>query len=505
MQPGPKANKGTTAGNKQKKIHERITGSKLNVYGEKGDGIAEGVRVNAEQLMDPDCVFFLPCGTAARVTGTHYRREIVVSPENADEEFSGVITLRPSLNEFLKINTQNGSPIDVTSAVLVGKDFEGVIPKVEIVLDDYYFPCFLVKDSSGNIIGESSLTQVNRLDVHGQDPITGVWRRGYYNSIKSKCGASANCTYQNLIYYENGAPTKACTIIVGQVDENADFTFSATTTSSEGNTSGAFDTLLGVDGIATTYAIRATTDMQGVEFQVRARIESLDLTDFDPVDYFLEPQVLSDEIYQTLKEHNTGLRMSAASLLCGFRGSDQANAGLIGVARVPEGTAIPSGSAQDVYNWIATLPYDAYTGPAKQGGHTFWLPKTLRDIMFKKRADTLDSSNFLVIAFIVPPTSAGQVPSFSIVAKSTWEWIYASQSLPQFVAPPGWSYLEALYAVLGRFNPSGENPNHMAKVKKIAREAAKNPALQDLARRALQLGITVAKKTLPALIAGVAV
>lgn len=504
VQPGPKVNKGTSQGRKQGKIHERLSTIKSSSYKTKGNQLDEGVRVNAEQLMEPDCVFFLPCGTAQRVTGTHYRREVVVSPVDSAVEFSGVVTLRPTYDEFLKINTVNGSPIAVSGASFAGIDFVG-LEGVKVVLDNFYFPAFSVLDSTGNKIGLSTLRQVDDFTKWGQNPSDGSWHRGYVSEVDSLCLTSDNANFSNLVYHQDGVTSnQACTIYVGQIDEAGNFVYSASAASGVGNTTGAFPSLTGTNGIATTYAIKATTDQLGETLQIRARIGSIDLTNFDPVDYLLEPQVGTDKVYSVLKEENTGHRMSAASLLCGFRGSDMNNAGIIGVARVPEGTPIPSGGAKAVYDWISALPYDNYTGPVKNGGHTFWMPKTLTDIKFKKRSDRLEESNMLVIAFVVPGSTAGQITQFSIVAKSTWEWIYASQSMPQFIAPPGWNYLEALYAVLGQYNPSGENPDHMRKIKTIAQKIASNPAVRELASRALQLSVQAAKKALPALIAGVA-
>jgi hypothetical protein len=485
---------------------DNLPRKKKGAYKDKIASIEEGVRVTGEQIMDPDCVMFLPCGTAARVTGTHYRREIVVTPDDSTEEFSGVVTLRPNIQEFLKINTVNGTAISVSGATFSGVDFPGSsFSNVPIVLDNWYFPAFNVLDSSGNKIGTSVMRQVERADCWAQDSVSGEWHRGYVSEVKSNCTASSNANYSNLVYGLSGATTAAaCTVFVGQIDENGDFVYFASTANAYGTTSGVFADLAGVPGIATTYAIRATTDQEGLEYAVRARIGSIDLTNFDPIDYYLEPQTTDDQIYNTLKLHNTGVRMSAASLLCGFRGSDMNNAGLIGVARVPEGTPVPNGTPRDVYDWIATLPYDNYTGKVEEGGHTFWIPKTLRDIVFKRKTDPLGESNMLIIAFVVPGSTAGQSPSFSIVAKSTWEWIYASQSMPQFRAPPGWAFLEALYAVLGAYNPSGCNPSHMKKIKDIARKIASNPVIKELGHKALQLAVEGGKKALPALIAGMA-
>lgn len=501
LQPGPKVKQGKR---KMMKIAAQSSGSK-HAANKAVDQIAEGIRITAEQVMDPDGVFFLPCGTAARVTGTHYRKENVLSPADPTEEFSGVIIQRPSLLEFLKINTLNGSPISVANASLAGRDGVPLIP-VEIVLDNFYFPAFEVQDSNGVRVGVSHLQQVERADCWAQSPETGEWIRGFINVVDANCTASTNCTYENLIYHTEGSTSNiACTMYVGQVDANGDFVFYASASSGSGNTGGAFADLAGVAGTGVSYAVKATTDVGGITMQVRSRIQLLDLTNFDPVDYFQQPQTITDAIYTTLRDNSTGLRLSAMSLRCTFEGSDMNNAGLIAVARVPEGTPIPSGTARDVYTWISSLPYDNYTGPVKNGGHVFWIPKTLRDITFKERADPLSHSNLLIMAFIVPGSSAGQITSLSIVSKSTWEWIYDSQSLPQFRAPPGWMFLEALYAVIGQYNPSGENPKHLAKIKEIAKRVMQNPAVRALGQQAMQLAVTTAAKQLPKLIAGVAV
>ena len=179
-----------------------------------------------------------------------------------------------------------------------------------------------------------------------------------------------------------------------------------------------------------------------------------------------------------------------------FRSVSQSRYGSVAIALVPESLNLPLDDPAACYAAISKLPYDKYTGPLKYGAHCFWRPATIRELLFSENnvRDPQAISNCIVVAWLSPATSAGQPPEVVIKVDSIWEWVYDSQSLPQFRAPFGWSYLEALYASISMYNPAGENPNHMKKVREIAKKVASNPVVKKLASDAINMGLNETKK-----------
>lgn len=498
MRPGPKIKTGT-----KKKIDKNaavIKSSKFVQVANKQPAIAEGVRMAVENLCNPTCASLLPCGTGARVFPTYYHREETLQPSDTSSPFNGVVTLRPHRGSFLSIDTDNGALKNLTAANIPGTDLY-TFP-TEYKQGVRYSPKFQVSQGSTNY-GVSVLVPVGSSDYVGQDD-TGKWIPGFVNVLEGNLGDSVNATFSNLVFQTASETTHvACSITLGEIDLS-DGTFPRFTTVSVATptvVTGNLDTISGTGTGKFSYFIEGTSsDSEFQAFLMKCAFGSIDISNLDG-NVVVYPPTSEDAIYDTLVESSSKYRLDAMSLLLQFRGADMSNAGSVAIALVPEGTNLPLNDPAACYEAIAKLPYDKYTGPLKLGAHCFWRPATIRELLFADNRvhDPRSVSNFIVVAWRSPATTAGQPPEVIIKVDSVWEWIYDSQSLPQFRAPFGWSYLEALYASISMYNPAGENPGHMKKIKDIAKKVASNPVVKKLATDAVNLGMQEAKKLLPAI------
>lgn len=506
MRPGPIEKSGT----KPKKTKAART-SKVkieNVAYTKQPAIAEGVRMCVENLLDPKSAQLLPCGTGARVFPTYYHREEVLIPEETEKAFNGVAVLRPHRNNFLTIDVDNGPKITQNAVNIAGTD---LVDKAVIYQEGVrYSPVFQVKTTTGVLLAKSVLRPVlGEFRYFGQDD-TGKWVEGYVNVVESRANTSSNLNYTNLVFQPvDTNVNEAVDISIGEINlSDGTISFGVSVSLAAGaSASGPMDNLTGTHTGFLTYFCEGSTEVgQGQLFKIKSSFTALDVVDLDS-DIEIYPPTPEDEVYNTLTEHSTKYRLDAMSLLFQFRGSDMSNAGSVAIALVPEGTNLPLDDPEACYAAISKLPYDKYTGPIKKGAHCFWRPATLRELLFTENGyrDPQLISNFIVVAWLSPATTAGQPPQVSIKVDSIWEWIFDSQSLPQYRAPFGWAFLEAMYCIISQYNPAGENPDHLRKIKAIAKAAANNPVLRKLGTDALQLGIESAKKLLPALMGGLLV
>lgn len=484
----------------------KLSSLKFENVATKQPSIAEGVRMSVENLCNPTCPQLLPCGTGARVFPTYYHREETLQAEDTSNAFNGVATLRPHRGSFLQIDTDNAPAISVNGVDLPGTEL--VNSPVIYELGRKYSPVFKVV-KSGTLYAVSQLRPVGSELFWGQNA-EGHWVQGFVNVVETQAGASSNANFSNLVFQPADTTSHgALDVTLGEINlADGSFGFYATTPLGQGSTvSGALPDLAGTHTGYLTYVLSgsdATGD--GELFNVKCAFGSVDLTALDG-NVVVYPPVSEDSVYATLTAHSTKYRMDAMSLLLQFRGADMTNAGSVAIALVPEGTNLPLGDPAACYAAISKLPYDKYTGPLKNGAHCFWRPATIRELLFtdNRVRDPQLASNFIVVAWLSPATTAGQPPEVVIKVDSVWEWVFDSQSLPQFRAPFGWSYLEALYASISMYNPAGENPNHMKKVKEIAKKVASNPVVRKLATDAVNMGLSEAKKLLPVLMGGLLV
>lgn len=504
MRPAPKAKTGTKK--KMTKNAAKVSSSKFEFVANKQPGIAEGVRMSVENLLNPSCPQLLPCGTGARVFPTYYHREETLQPANTANAFNGVAVLRPHRGSFLTVDTDNGGTIPLTGADMPGTDL--VNSPVEYRNGRAYSPVFKVTKAT-NTYAISQLRPVGSDLIWGQND-QGHWVQGFVNVVEGELGISAGATFSNLVFQpEEGTSHVSLTVTVGEINlSNGTWGNSATSLVFAGTTtSGSFGDLSGAHTGYVSYLLVGTEAVgEGNLINAKSAFGSIDFTTLDG-NVVVYPPISEDSVYNTLTAQCTKYRMDAMSLLLQFRGADQTNAGSVAIALVPEGTNLPLNDPAACYTAISKLPYDRYTGPLKFGAHCFWRPATIRELLFtdNRVRDPQLASNFIVVAWLSPATTAGQPPEVILKVDSIWEWVFDSQSLPQFRAPFGWSYLEALYASISMYNPASENPNHIKKVKEIAKKVASNPVVRKLATDAVNMGLSEAKKLLPLLMGGLLV
>jgi hypothetical protein len=184
-----------------------------------------------------------------------------------------------------------------------------------------------------------------------------------------------------------------------------------------------------------------------------------------------------------------------------FSGSTSYDAGNISAALVPAGTALPLNDVDALMSYINALPYHMHKGRASKGAHVCYFPARTQDVFLREISEPV-KGNFIVIAWNCPATgTAGQEASFQLHLKPAPEWLVDTNTLAQTLPPWDRDLVDTIFSFLGDYNPAGENPDHIAKIRHMAESIAKNPAVQQAARTAWTVAKQGAKVAVPALLA----
>lgn len=160
-------------------------------------------------------------------------------------------------------------------------------------------------------------------------------------------------------------------------------------------------------------------------------------------------------------------RIAAQSLLLTYTGSMINNGGEIAIARVPATWSPDPGKT--VYESILLLPRSRrYAGKVAKGAHCFWVPETVEDFdpkLYGIGYSLSEKPAYKIVAAgaLDDPTESIMLQLETIVEFQTDAPSYASVEY----APPWNSFDVALHA-LANINPCGENPSHVAKIRKWA-------------------------------------
>lgn len=117
----------------------------------------------------------------------------------------------------------------------------------------------------------------------------------------------------------------------------------------------------------------------------------------------------------TIVDSATQAFILAQSLLITAQMSDLNNGGVLAIARVPGGTVVGEGDdevdSSTWYEWIASLPYNAYDGAVKDGGYTWYLPEDETGYFYRP----LDTYFAKELPYLVSEFTASDVTEASIV------------------------------------------------------------------------------------------
>lgn len=177
--------------------------------------------------------------------------------------------------------------------------------------------------------------------------------------------------------------------------------------------------------------------------------------------------------------------LTAASLTLTNTASSLVNGGNCAIALLPSGVQYPKYPTA-AFDFISGLPYNKYTGPAQTGCHCSYLADDLSQYFFQPMSNQSIDGPKLVASF---KTNSGNVStdvSLQVKINMVYEFITADVTRPHVVSPGHAAYFEAMIGgilrVTDKSSLAGENPDHFAKIKEIAKKVAKDPTVRAAAR-----------------------
>ncbi len=213
--------------------------------------------------------------------------------------------------------------------------------------------------------------------------------------------------------------------------------------------------------------------------------------------------------YETLTGAAQRWSITSASLLIQNTQSSLSNGGNIYIATVTNDyplTTYPLALSTQI---TTMQPQNFYNGPLRKGAFASYLPEDSSGYFFQNVvADATTDSQQLdtpkLVASIIGPTDGSSI-SLMVTMRINYEYIITSQVFTSAVSNNNITFLtECLGAIRAcelddDLRLVGENPDHVRKIKTIARKVAQNPRVKDAARSALRVGTEATKTLLPLL------
>jgi len=265
----------------------------------------------------------------------------------------------------------------------------------------------------------------------------------------------------------------------GPIPVGSFFTLQFTPASASGGAS-----ITSMDFSSSPWSLSVTTD--------------LSFSAYDPIE--------SNE-YQTLLDNTQRFTITAQSLLMQNTQSSLADGGNIYIATATGDYPMALAPALSQTQIVTFNPDNYYSGQLRKGAHGSYMPEDISGYFFKDNGSSQYDRNSLgtpkLIATAIGP--AGANVSLMVTVRMNYEYIAATQVYESLLSNSNITFLtEALGALraaeyTGGANLFGENPDHIAKIRRIAKQVASNPKVQAAARAALKTGVEATKVMLPAL------
>lgn len=189
----------------------------------------------------------------------------------------------------------------------------------------------------------------------------------------------------------------------------------------------------------------------------------------------------------------TGLALTATSV-----SAEAFTGGNIAVGLIPV-SVTPYTNYQSLYNVIESRRSYKYTGRVVDGAHGLWAPRTLSDVSDLNAYTTLQS-NLIGIAFSFPGSGAA-APEIKFTLTQRYDLQLNTALIPSVVPLSSPTALARIFALMRQHlnYVYGDNPNHMARLKKVASMIVESETFKQLVK---DLGSTTVKSlaaTLPGL------
>lgn len=181
----------------------------------------------------------------------------------------------------------------------------------------------------------------------------------------------------------------------------------------------------------------------------------------------------------------------------------QFKSGSIVCAQLPGGsTHVLPGSPSEFYQFVASYnDPKTYTGQLNKGAHWFFSPEKIQDWFFRPITEPDGDRPYFVAAWTgVAVNDLANKLGLTLQIRVNIELLTADISLMKFSPTPDLARLMDLYVSMVSANSTlSENPNHMAKIKKIVNKIASSPYTKDALRSMAIAGTKLVPLALAAL------
>lgn len=172
--------------------------------------------------------------------------------------------------------------------------------------------------------------------------------------------------------------------------------------------------------------------------------------------------------------------------------ASQYKSGSVVAAQLPGGSEhlIPQ-NPEEAYRFIASYnDPKTYSGQLNKGVHWFFSPEKVQDWFFRSTEDPLGERPYLAIAWSgVAANDLANMLGLTLDLRINIELLTTDISLMKFMPTPDLARLFDLYiTMVNAHNSLGENPGHLAKIKKITQSILNNPYTKDALRAAAKAG-----------------
>lgn len=461
------------------------------------------IQNTVEHLCEPQKAGLIPRPFRQPLSPAFYPDTLPIPSPDATENFKGVIVIKPDLNNFISYSYTNPIVTSITNA-----QFDSLAPHAPDsgYLDPsagYYSARFYVRDANGDVKDASLVKLPPQYSTWFAQTTDGRWLAGYCWVVNGFIAApSTNATLTSATFSTDaGVDYSGPLFRIGRFASGyASFSTSASVTLNEGVQSYALPDFPS-DSVAKPLfmCIQLTQSYSG-RYNFGYSVLHLDVSLTEQSSGTLAIKSMNDSIFAGILKEATQYSIPRFSALLEWTGSHQYDAGNISAALVPYGTQINMDDPEGTMAHLNALPYRNYKGRASKGAHVCYVPARTQDVFLRPLNEPING-NFIVFAWNCPPSGdAGQAPSFSLHWKPAPEWLADTSSLSQSLPPWDRDFVDTVFSFMAEHNPSGENPNHIDKIKAIAKSISNNPVVQEAARVAWGAMKASAKVAIPALI-----
>lgn len=211
-----------------------------------------------------------------------------------------------------------------------------------------------------------------------------------------------------------------------------------------------------------------------------------------------------EQNWQNLVDSSLKYSFTACSVVMRNTASAINNGGNVASALFPSRSII-LGDPAATFTKISNLRYNAYEGKLKDGAHVSYLPDDISQYFFKDFSSSFDAPIPCITA-IAPQGDTDNELSIQIEISMCFEFLSSDQSRTFLVSPGHSQLLECIIRAIvlatakgEDYNLAGCNPDHIKRIKNIAKHVASDPVVRQHAVSALKTMGSLAAKVAPML------